>query len=80
MTSRRQLRLHIEVVLAFVFALLAIVTVLDPQWIEQLFELDPDSGSGEAEWGLTAAFGVASLVASLLAGRDWRLLAIESRQ
>ena len=35
-------------------------------------------GTGKAEWGLTAMFGVASLLASLLAGRDWRLLSAES--
>jgi len=78
MTSRRRLRMRIEVVLAIVFALLAVSTIVDPQWIEHLLEFDPDSGSGDAEWLVTAAFGMASLVASLLAGRDLRLLAAES--
>ena len=80
MNSRRRLRLRIEVVLAIVFALLTVVTIMDPQWIEQLFAFDPDKGSGEAELGLTAAFGVATLLVSLLAGRDWRLLAAETTQ
>jgi hypothetical protein len=78
MTSRRRLRMRIEVVLAIVFAILAIVTLIDSQWIEHLFEFDPDNGSGETEWGITAVFGVASLLAALLAGREWRLLAAES--
>jgi hypothetical protein len=80
MKSRRRLRMRIEVVLAILFALLAVMTIMDPQWIEQLFEFDPDNGSGEAEWGIVVVFGVASLLASLLAGRDWRLLAAESTQ
>ena len=80
MTSRRRLRMRIEVVLAVVFAILAVSTIIDPQWIEHLLEFDPDSGSGGAEWLVTAAFGMASLVTSLLAGRDWRLLAAESPQ
>jgi hypothetical protein len=80
MNSRRRLRMRIEVVLAILFALLAVMTIMDPQWIEQLFEFDPDSGSGETEWGITAVFGVASLLATLLAGRDWKLLAAESTQ
>ena len=80
MTSRRRLRMRIEVVLAMVFALFAIATIMDPQWIEQLFAFDPDSGSGDAEWLITAAFGMASLVTSLLAGRDWRMLVAESAQ
>ena len=74
MTSRRRLRLRIEVVLAIVFAALAVATIIDPHWIEQLFKADPDNGSGDAEWGITLAFGVASVVASLLAGLDWWLL------
>jgi hypothetical protein len=78
MTSRRRLRMRIEVVLAIVFALLAVSTIVDPQWIEHLLGFDPDSGSGDAEWLVTAAFGMASLVASVLAGHDLRLLAAES--
>ena len=78
MKSRRRQRMHIEVVVAFLFALFAVMTIMDPQWIEQFFAFDPDSGSGEAEWGLVVVFGVASLVASLLAGRDRRLLTTES--
>ena len=74
MTSRRRLRMRIEVVLAIVFAVLAVATIMDPHWIEQLFKADPDNRSGDAEWGITAVFGLASLFASLLAGRDWRLL------
>jgi hypothetical protein len=80
MTSRRRLRMRIEVVLAVVFALIAIATIMDPQWIEQLLAFDPDSGSGGAEWLVTAAFGMASLVASVLAGRDWKELVAESAQ
>lgn len=79
MTSRRRLRMRIEVVLAIVFALFAIATIMDPQWIEQLLAFEPDSGGGDAEWLVTAAFGMASLVASVFAGRDWRVLA-ESAQ
>ena len=78
MTSRRRLRMRIEVVLAIVFALLAVSTIIDPQWIEHVLEFDPDSGSGDAEWLVTAAFGMASLVAAVCAGRDSRLLAAES--
>ena len=78
MASRRRLRMRIEVVLAIVFAVLEVATLVDPLWIEQLLKFDPDNGSGDAEWLITAAFGMASLVASLLAGRDLRLLAAES--
>ena len=78
MTSRRRLRMRIEVVLAIVFAVLAVSTIVDPRWIEHVLGFDPDSGSGDAEWLVTTAFGMASLVAALSAGRDLRLLATES--
>jgi hypothetical protein len=72
--------MRIEVLLAVAFALLAIATIMDPQWIEQLFAFEPDSGGGDAEWLVTTAFGMASLVASVFARRDWKLLAAESAQ
>lgn len=78
MTSRRRLRMRIEVVLAIVFALLAISTMINPQWIERFFDFAPDRGSGDAEWGITVAFGVASILASLLAGREWWHLEAQS--
>jgi hypothetical protein len=79
MTSRRRLRMRIEVVLAIVFAILTVATIVDPQWIEQLFAFEPDKGSGDAEWLVSLAFGMASLVASVFAGRDWKLLAAETK-
>lgn len=78
MTSRRRLRMRIEVVLAIVFAVLTIATIVDPQWIEQLFQYEPDKGSGDAEWLVSVAFGMATVLASALAGRNWRMLAAES--
>ena len=78
MTSRRRLRIRIEVGLAIVFALLALATLINPHWIESLFEFSPDRGSGDAEWGITLAFGAASLLASLLAGLELRLLSSNS--
>jgi hypothetical protein len=78
MTSRRRLRIRIEVGLAIAFALLALATLINPQWIESVFELSPDRGSGDAEWGITLAFGAASLLASLLAGLELRLLSSKS--
>ncbi len=78
MKSRRLVRMRIEVVLAIVFAVFAVATIMDPHWIEQLFAFDPDRGGGDAEWAVTLAFGVASLAAASLAGRDWRLLQAET--
>ena len=47
-----------------------VLSLVDPQWIERLFEVSPDEGSGEAEWWMTAVAGAVA-VGSLLTTR-WR--------
>ena len=74
----RRIRMRIELVLAIVFGLLAISTMIEPQWIERIFEVSPDAGSGESEWGITVVFGAASLIAALLARRSWHRVGAES--
>jgi hypothetical protein len=44
-----------EVLLAPVAAVLAVATSILADWIEELTGLDPDSGSGSAEWAVTLA-------------------------
>ena len=68
-TRRRAL---IESVLAGVFALGTVATLIWPTWLEFLTGLEPDGGSGEAEWWLVALLGVATVVAGVLARRDLR--------
>jgi hypothetical protein len=53
-----------EVVLAAASAVLAMTTAIHPDWIESLTGLDPDAGSGSAEWAVTL---ILALVAVALA-------------
>lgn len=46
----------IESVLAAASAILAVVTLLVPDWIEGTMRMDPDGGSGSLEWLLVLAF------------------------
>lgn len=62
-------RMIVEFVLAGIFVLLAIVTAVNPQWIETVFGIDPDRGSGALEWIIVASFGVLALVAAGLGTR-----------
>ncbi|WP_344097696.1 hypothetical protein [Microbacterium deminutum] len=66
----------VEFVLAGVFAILAILTAVNPQWIETLFGVDPDRGSGALEWIIVAVFGVLALLA---AGLGTRTAVLRSR-
>jgi len=56
------------VISAALFAL----TLWVPDWIERAFDLAPDGGDGSAEWGLAAAFAVASIVLVSDAALVWR--------
>jgi len=58
--------------LAVVSALLTVLTIAWPNWIEGLFKVDPDAGTGSSEWGITLAFFVATVALAALAGRTWR--------
>jgi hypothetical protein len=50
-----------EVLLAAAAAVLAVATAIRPDWIEELTGLDPDAGSGSAEWAVTLALALAAL-------------------
>jgi hypothetical protein len=67
-----RLRFWIEVGLAAASALLLVVTLITREWIELVFGVDPDNGSGSLEWlivALTAATTIAFAVAARL---EWR--------
>jgi hypothetical protein len=68
-------RLRIEVLLALISALLCALTLVFPQWIEELTGLEPDAGSGALEWIIAGIFLVAAVVSAALARRDYRRLA-----
>jgi hypothetical protein len=63
-------RFRIEAVAAVVFLLAAIVTAIWPDWIEEVFHVDPDHGDGALEWIIVAILGVVALVLAALAVRD----------
>jgi hypothetical protein len=65
------IRARIELGMAAVFAVLTAVTLVWPTWIESLIGLAPDRGSGEAEWWVVVAFGLATIGLGLLGGRDY---------
>jgi hypothetical protein len=66
------LRVRVEGVLALVFAVLAVVTLIWPTWIESLTGLEPDAGTGESEWWIVLVFGLGAVGAAALARSDHR--------
>jgi hypothetical protein len=49
------------------------LTLFWPRWIESLTGLEPDAGSGEAEWAIVILFAALALAVGLLARRDYKL-------
>jgi hypothetical protein len=64
------IRMIVEYVLAGVFVVLTILTLVMPQWIEAIFRIDPDRGSGALEWAIVAVFGVLALIAAAFGTKD----------
>ena len=50
-----------EVLLAAAAAVLAVATAIHPTWIESLTGLDPDAGSGGAEWAVVVLLALAAV-------------------
>jgi len=54
-----------ELILAAAAAVLAVATAIHPDWIEELTGLDPDAGSGSAEWAVTLVLALAAVALAI---------------
>ncbi|MEX1654142.1 MULTISPECIES: hypothetical protein [Streptomyces] len=72
MTRNMRLRGRIETVAAGLCGLLFLVTLVRPDWIEEVFGVDPDQHSGVLEWVIVALALGATLTFSLLARGEYR--------
>jgi hypothetical protein len=64
-------RVRIEAAVAAIFAVWAGVTLIWPDWIETTLGVDPDSGSGTAEWAVVIVLAAIAVVVAVLARRDY---------
>ena len=65
-------RLWIEVGLGVVSGLLLVLTLVTREWIELIFGIDPDGGSGALEWLIVAVLVLLTLTFGALAHRERR--------
>jgi hypothetical protein len=69
-------RYRIEVTLAIVSTFLFVLTLITREWIEIVFGVEPDAGSGALEWAITLTFLLASVSLFVLARRDRRRMRV----
>jgi hypothetical protein len=65
-TTRQARRFWLQASLAAASLALACLTIASREWIEVVFRIDPDGGSGALEWG---AVVVLALLAATLGAR-----------
>ncbi len=72
MNRRPWRRFWIETALAVLSAVLFLLTLFVPDWIEAVFRVHPDAQSGSLETTIVTALAVTTFVSSVLAHREWR--------
>jgi hypothetical protein len=65
-------RFWVRLALAVSSAALLVVTLVWHDWIEIVFRVDPDHGSGWLEWLIVVAASALALASSISARREWR--------
>ena len=64
-------RFWLEAAAGAVCGVLAVVTLFSREWIELVFGVDPDRGSGALEWAVVLAMFIVTAMSSVAAHREW---------
>lgn len=68
-TVRR--RFWLELFCGVLGALLFLLTLITREWIELIFGVDPDRGSGALEWAIALTLLAVAALSFALAHREW---------
>lgn len=79
MKAKLTMRFWLEAGFAGLSGFLLVLTLMWRDWIEAVFGLDPDGGSGSTEWAIVATLLAATLVATLVARAEWHSAASRAR-
>jgi hypothetical protein len=70
--DRRRLRFRLSAVLTVVLAGATVLTAIVPDWLEEVFGVDPDGHSGAVEWALVLVLVVLTVAAAATTAVQWR--------
>jgi len=65
-------RFWIELGAGAVAAIALLATLISREWIEAVFGVDPDHGSGSLEWAIVAVSAVVAVGCATLVPLEWR--------
>ena len=65
-------RFRVETGMGLVGAALLVLTIIRKDWIEVLFNIDPDHYSGSAEWAIAPVLLAVTVTAAAMEHREWR--------
>lgn len=65
-------RFWLETGLAIVTSILFVITLVQRDWIERVFSVDPDNRSGALEWIIVGALLIVTVTLFTLASYEWR--------
>jgi len=65
-------RFYVEGGLAVLAGVLAVVTLVWHDWIEVVFRVDPDAGSGALEWAVVIVLAIVAIGLAVAARLEWR--------
>jgi hypothetical protein len=68
-TVRR--RFWVEAAAAVVTGVMLVVTAIAPDWIERLWEVEPDGGDGSLEWMLVGVLALVTITLVVAARVEW---------
>jgi uncharacterized membrane protein HdeD (DUF308 family) len=67
-----RVRFWLELVCGLLGAVLFVATLVMREWIELIFGVDPDNGSGALELSIASSLLAVSIATGVLAVREWR--------
>lgn len=71
MGVQRRARFWVFIGAGVTFTLLFAITLMWPNWLELVFHIEPDEGSGAVEWLIVGVSGATALLCFILTGREW---------